>query len=150
MKKWIPKLPVFFVAIVFVLAGIDKLFHYSGFVTALGSYALLPQSFAPFVAMPLIGVEILVGLAIFSSRLRASALLAAATLLATFTVALTVNLFVLPGSICGCWFTVTLGTATEAHIAQNLFMLGLTLIGWWEEKELTTTVSIKTAREAVT
>jgi hypothetical protein len=44
-----------------------------------------------------------------------------------FTAALTINHFYAPKAICGCWFSVTLGTSTFSHIIMNLTLLGIAL-----------------------
>ncbi len=133
MSSAFQKAPTLLVALVFLYAGIDKAFHYDGFVNALESYAVLPRGLGPVLALPLILVEILTGFAIFVKAWRRPALATAAGLLVIFSIALTVNMLVNPEAICGCWFTVTVGKATGFHLAQNLVWLGLALIGWWEE-----------------
>jgi uncharacterized membrane protein YphA (DoxX/SURF4 family) len=127
------KLPILLVAVVFIYAGLDKIFHYDGFVNALASYSVMPEGLAPLVAMPLILVEIFTGLGIFLKRWRRPALATAVTLLSVFTVALAINLYVAPGSVCGCWFTITIGKSTGFHVAQNLVWLAIAALGWWEE-----------------
>lgn len=127
------KLPILLVAVVFIYAGVDKIFHYDGFVNALASYSVMPQGLAPLLAMPLILVEVFTGLGILLKRWRRPALATAMTLLSVFTVALVINLYVAPGSVCGCWFTITIGKSTGSHVAQNLLWLAMAALGWWEE-----------------
>lgn len=134
MKAHISRLPIYFVGIVLIAAGVDKVFHYEGFVQALGAYAIFPQVLAPYGAAPVILLELAVGVGLFVGPWRRPALVLAAGMLTVFTVALAVNYFLRPGSVCGCWFTVTLGKATGSHILQNLIWLSLILIGWWEER----------------
>ncbi|MCB1037730.1 MAG: hypothetical protein KDD47_28110, partial [Acidobacteria bacterium] len=61
---------------------------------------------------------------------RSRAALVGASTLAVFTVALVVNQFVAPGSVCGCWFSLTLAKSGSTHVALNLVLLGLALTVW--------------------
>lgn len=51
-----------------------------------------------------------------------------------FTAALIVNYVYAPESICGCWFSITLGTATLTHILMNLTLLGLAIFTWADRR----------------
>jgi uncharacterized membrane protein len=124
-----------FLAALFLYAGIDKAFHYGGFVKALGGYVVVPDGAERFFALPVILAELMVGAGLLLRPWRASAALAGAVLLAVFTVALAINQKVAPGAECGCWFTVTLGKATPSHIGQNLVLLGLALSIWLDERK---------------
>lgn len=119
-----------FLTLVFLYAGFDKVVHYDGFVNALGSYALVPSSLAAGLAPVIILLEILVGLGLLLSAWRSRAALVGAVTLAAFTVALVVNLIVAPGSVCGCWFSLTLAQSDGGHIALNLLLVGLALTLW--------------------
>lgn len=130
--KNIDRTIILVLATLFLFAGIDKIFHYSGFVKALGNYVLVPQGTAAWIAGPLIGIEIVVGAALLIPSWRRPAALVAFGLLVGFTAALTVNYFFGGRGICGCWFTVTLAEGTSLHIVQNLVMAGLALIVGWE------------------
>lgn len=126
MASWLDRCSRWFLAAVFVYAGVDKLFHYGGFLTALESSVLVPASAAAFLAMPLILIEILVGAGLVTRRWRRHAAAAAAGLLFVFTAALTANvLYAAPGTPCGCWFTLTLGESNRIHIALNVALLAL-------------------------
>ncbi|MEE8524037.1 MAG: MauE/DoxX family redox-associated membrane protein [Thermoanaerobaculia bacterium] len=121
-----------FLAAVFLFAGIDKAFHYDGFVNALRSYALIPELLAAPLAPAVILVELWVGLGLLLRSWRQRAALTGAAVLGVFTLALAVNQWVAPGSICGCWFTVTLAQSSGMHIVQNLVLFGLSLTVWWQ------------------
>lgn len=121
-----------FLALVFLYAGLDKAAHYDGFVNAIGSYALVPDWMAPGLAPMIIGLELIIGLGLLLPARRFQAALAGALTLAAFTSALAVNLVVAPGSVCGCWFSITLAQSDEAHIALNLILATLALTLWWE------------------
>jgi uncharacterized membrane protein len=129
---------LYFVAALFLYAGIDKAFHYGGFVNALGGYVLVPEGLERFLAAPLILAELLAGVGLLIKSWRSSAALLAVVLLAVFTIALAINQQLAPGVECGCWFTITLGKATASHIVQNLILLGLAFTIWLEERRTET------------
>ncbi|HWN42820.1 MAG TPA: MauE/DoxX family redox-associated membrane protein [Thermoanaerobaculia bacterium] len=132
--KTVRAISLVFLAALFLYAGVDKLFHYDGFVKALGGYVLVPEGLERHLALPVILAEILVGAGLLLKPWRAPASLLAAILLFVFTVALAVNQRYAPGVECGCWFTVTLGKATSSHILQNVLLLGLALSIWLDER----------------
>lgn len=41
--KHLDKAIIFFLAVIFLFSGIDKIFHYEGFVNALRNYVLVPR-----------------------------------------------------------------------------------------------------------
>jgi uncharacterized membrane protein YphA (DoxX/SURF4 family) len=128
--RWLSILSCGFLALVFVYAGIDKAVHYDGFLNALGTYAVIPAALAPGLGPVVILAELAIGLGLLWSSWRRRAALAGALLLAAFTFALAIQFFVAPGSVCGCWFSVTLAQSDGAHIALNLILLGLALTCW--------------------
>jgi uncharacterized membrane protein len=132
--KWIRLLSIGFLALLFLFTGIDKAFHYGGFVKALGGYVLVPDGAERFLALPVILCEILVGAGLLVRTWRAPAALLATVLLTLFTIALAVNQRYAPGVECGCWFTVTLGRASASHIVQDLILLGLAASIWLDER----------------
>jgi uncharacterized membrane protein YphA (DoxX/SURF4 family) len=134
--KQIALLSAVFLAVVFLFAGIDKVFHYDGFVNALASYAVVPTAVARFLALPVIFCELWVAVGLLVSPWRRRAALSAAVLLAIFTVALAVNLYVSPGSVCGCWFTITLGRSTRLHVLQNVVLLALAVSVWFDSRSV--------------
>lgn len=133
-------LSLVFLAVLFLFAGLDKLFHYGGFVKALGVYVLVPDGLERFLALPVILAELLAGAGLLIKVWRAPAALLAAVLLSAFTVALAVNQVYAPGAECGCWFTVTLGKATSSHILQNVLLLGLAVSIWLDERRAVPTL----------
>ena len=122
-------LGAWFLGTVLLLAATDKLLHLEGFYNAVGSYALVPSFLESALPLPIIFTEIALGATLFTSRWRRSAAWAAACLFGVFSIALTVNLFYAPGSVCGCWFTFGTNTPSTLHIAQDVAMLflGLTI-----------------------
>lgn len=123
-----------FLAVVFLYAGLDKLFHYGGFLSALRGYLLVPDGWEPGLAPSVILVELWLGCSLFSRPWRGRAAAAAAGVLSLFTLATAINARWAPGVECGCWFTLTLGESTASHILQNLVLLGLALSIWLDER----------------
>lgn len=127
---YVPTISAYFLAGVFLFTGADKLFHYQGFTNALGSYEIVPNGVAQYLALPLILSELWVGLGLVVKSWRRTAAVISAALLTAFTVALTFNYFHMPGIPCGCWFSITLGTANLNHILMNLTLFGLAIFVW--------------------
>lgn len=126
MVRLVDRLSRWFLGAVFLYSGADKLLHYGGFLTALESSVLVPSALAPYLALPVILLEILVGAGLLFRRTRRAAAATAAGLLAVFTAALVANLlYGPPGAPCGCWFTLTLGESNRLHVALNLALLAL-------------------------
>jgi len=130
MKK-IDRAILLLLALIFLFSGIDKLAHYEGFVNALRNYIVVPRGWAPYLAVPVIAVELLIGIGLFVRLWRRQAALTAAVMMAVFTAALGLNRLLGGRGICGCWFTITLARGDGMHVAQNLIMLGLALALWW-------------------
>lgn len=120
--------------LVFFYSGVDKVFHYEGFVNALRDYLLVPRGTAHLVAMPVILVELLIAISLLIKPWRRPAALTTAVCLLIFSTALAINHFYGDRGICGCWFTVTLAPSTTLHIAQNLVMATLALVLWSSEE----------------
>ena len=133
--KLIDKAIIAALTLLFIFAGIDKIFHFSGFVNALRNYVLVPSGTAGFLAVPVIAMEIFIGVGLLLKPWRRPAALAAAVMLVIFTVALWLNHTYGDRGVCGCWFTLTLAEGTNSHIAQNLLMAFLALSIWWEEPD---------------
>lgn len=132
--KPLDKAIILFLAVIFLFSGIDKIFHYEGFVNALRNYVLVPRGMAPYFSMPVIVVEIMIGLGLlFRSRRRVAALGAVATL-ALFSIALGLNHLYGERGICGCWFTITLAKGTAMHLVQNLIFASMAAMIWWDAR----------------
>ena len=71
--KVVRALSLVFLAALFLYAGIDKLFHYGGFVKALGGYVLVPDGLERHLALPVILAELLVGAGLLIKAWRAPA-----------------------------------------------------------------------------
>ncbi len=134
--RFIPYLSALFLSGVFLYGGIDKALHYDGFVNALTSYSAVPGALANLLAPVLILAELWIAVGLLWHRWRAAAAITAAGVLVLFTSALAANLGTPPGSLCGCWFTITLAKSTPIHLVQNLIFLGLALTVWRQAQEI--------------
>ena len=123
--------------IVFLAAGIDKIFHYEGFLNALRNYVVVPRGTASILGPAVIAAELLVGVGLLVPSWRRDAAIGAALLLALFTAATATNHLLGGRGICGCWFTVTLAEGTAAHVIQNLMFLVLAVLVFWDERTST-------------
>lgn len=130
--RYVPMASAWFLAALFLFTGSDKVFHYDGFVNALASYAVVPADLAPTLAPAVILIEILIGLGLVFRPWRPTSALVAAVTLGIFTLVLGANQIYAPGTVCGCWFTLTLAKSTGGHVALNLVLLGLALTVWLE------------------
>jgi uncharacterized membrane protein len=125
----------YFLALIFLFSGVDKLLHYNGFLNALRDYVLVPRGAAHLFAPPVILVELAVGIGLLWKPWRGVAALSAAVLLGLFAFLITINHLYGGRGICGCWFTVTLARGTVGHIGQNLLMMFLAASVWWELRQ---------------
>lgn len=132
--NWTHLISATFLAAIFLFSGIDKTLHYSGFVNALSSYAVVPGSLAATLAPAVILAELWIGAGLLLRPWRQTAAACGAVLLMIFTAALAINQIYAPGAVCGCWFTFTLAESTGAHIAQNLVLSGLSWTLWLQAR----------------
>lgn len=123
--------------LLFLGAGVDKIFHYEGFLNALRNYVLVPRGVAPILGPAVIAAELLAAVGLLVPRWRREGALSAAALLALFTAATSTNHLLGGRGICGCWFTVTLAQGTTAHVVQNFMFLVLALLVFWDERTST-------------
>ena len=134
MRKLNRAIP-FFLSLIFLFSGLDKLLHYNGFLNALRDYVLVPRGTAHLFALPVILVELAIGIGLLWKPWRGAAALSAAILLGLFAAVLTINHYYGGRGICGCWFTITLARGTVSHIGQNLLMMYLAASVWWELRQ---------------
>lgn len=123
----------YILGIIFIFAGIDKLLHYNMFLNALANYVIMPLVLIPYFALTLILSEIWIGIGLLIKKYRKNSSILSFFLLFVFTIALIINFIYKPGAICGCWFTITLGTVDTLHIIQNIIMISISLIIWLHE-----------------
>src|SRR4051812_38230635 len=84
MKK-IDRAILLLLAVIFLFSAVDKLLHYEGFVNALRSYVMVPRGWAPYLSVPVIAAELMIGVGLFVRSWRRPAALTAAIVLAIFT-----------------------------------------------------------------
>jgi uncharacterized membrane protein YphA (DoxX/SURF4 family) len=132
--KFIDRAMVLFLAAIFLFSSLDKVFHYDGFVNALRDYVLVPHGTAPFLAIPVICAELLIGVGLLLPPWRRQAALTAVFVLLAFTAAIGLNKLYGSNGICGCWFTITLAKSSEIHLLQNLLLTALAANIWWEQR----------------
>ena len=125
--SFLRELPRIVLVALFFFAAFDKVTHFRGFVTAVQSYKLLPDSVGFAAAAFFIMAEFAIAVGLLTRRWRRPACLAAVLLLTTFTV---VYMVARPAGVCGCWFTLTLSTGGTYHILQNLVFIGLAVLTW--------------------
>lgn len=124
-------LPRIILIALFTFAAIDKLLHFRGFVTAIHSYGVLPNSLEYSAAIFFLMAEFAIALGLLTNRWRRVASLSAILLLSVFTI---VYLAVNPAGVCGCWFTLTLNSGGYFHILQNLIFIALAILTWMDHK----------------
>ena len=127
MAKIVTVVSCWFLALVLVFAGVDKLFHYEGFTKVLAQILFLPDAIAENLAFAVILLEIGAGIGLLRSQWRRSAALCGAVLLSGFTAGLAITYWTGAISTCGSWFTLTLSRSTGQHIIQNLLLIALAL-----------------------
>ncbi len=124
-------------AAIFLFSGIDKIFHYQGFLNALFDYVLVPRGSTTTLAPLVIVSELMIGVGLLVAPWRRQAALAAGALLAIFSIAVAFNFFYGNRGICGCWFTITLAKSTEMHLLQNLLLTSLAFSLGWQRPAIT-------------
>lgn len=128
--SYVNTMSILFLVTVFLFTGIDKMFHYRGFLNAVRDYAMIPRGVAQYLAIPIIMLEIMVACGLLVKPMRRFAAGLAVAILLLFTTAISFNYIFGRRGICGCWFTITLAQGTKMHILQNLMMLGLAVMVW--------------------
>jgi uncharacterized membrane protein YhaH (DUF805 family) len=129
--SWFRELTRIVLIVLFAFAAADKLLHFGGFITAIGSYQILPARTERFAAIFIIMAEFAIALGLLTRRWRQAASLAAILLLTTFTA---VYLVADAEEVCGCWFTLTLNMGGPVHILQNLVFIGLSVLTWLDSQ----------------
>jgi len=120
-----PFIPVFALicrltlAIIFLYAGIEKIFNPGDFAVAIYNYRLLPDYVINFVAILLPWLEVIIAINLITGiNVRGSALLSAVLFL-TFATALTINLMQGLDISCGC-FGASSGNINWSYIVRDL------------------------------
>ncbi len=123
-----------FVAAFMALAGIDKLFHYPGFVNAINDYRILPIPLGKYLAPVLISLELGVGAGLCRRSWRRSAARLSTLLLVILTIAWSANKALGARGICGCWFSINMGN-DRVHLILNITLIFLSLLIWYGEAD---------------
>ena len=129
--KYIPIASTFFLGLIFMVTGVDKLVHYGQFLDALEHYVILPEGISKYIGLPVMLSEIWIGVGLFLKSTRKIALLGATAILAGFIVALTINYLTLSEANCGCLFFLQIGGATPLHIFYDIVLLSLAMYAWF-------------------
>ncbi|MCG8461734.1 MAG: hypothetical protein MI919_36085 [Holophagales bacterium] len=120
-------------AAVLAFAGIDKLLHYEGFLNALANYVLVPRGWAPYLALPVILLELGLAAGLLWRPIRGPAAVGTGLILLVFTAALGINHLYGDRGVCGCWFSFTLAEGTAQHILSNLLLVAMAASVAWTE-----------------
>lgn len=89
--------------VVFILAGVDKVFHPAVFAVSVDKYQLLPPALVPITAVALPWVELLAGIALVAGIGVEGAALVTFVLLAVFLAGMGINLARGRELDCGCF-----------------------------------------------
>jgi hypothetical protein len=118
-------------ALVFLVACVHKLVAPRAFVDALRGYALVPDSLAPWLAIPIVVAELCAGVGLLVPKLWHEATAAALALLVLYAAAMSVNLLRGRRDIdCGCAGGAARQTLSGWLVVRNLLLaaaLGATL-----------------------
>lgn len=126
--------------LVFLLYGVDKIFHPGDFARAIANYRLLPDELVNLLAVVLPWVECLVGLLLLSGQWVRSAALVSAFLLVVFVIAASITLVRGLDINCGC-FNADSGRKIGLRLlGEDLLFLAMSgvlilkatdRVGWW-------------------
>jgi hypothetical protein len=119
-----------FICLVLLYAVVDKLFHWSSFLTALTYYPFLPYEYRTIIAYPILLVEFTLFAGLMVPVTRAVALGGCTILFGLFTFVTYVLYRVSPGSECACFFSFGSTRADLLHVVQNIALTGLSLFLW--------------------
>lgn len=120
--------------VIFVVAGMNKILHYSLFIDRISSYGVVSMHLVPFLASPLILAEMWVGVGFFIGSCRKLAAISSSILLVLFGVVLSVAYLKGSNSACGCMLPFGSQTIGPVHIVQDLVLLLLSIVIWSNRK----------------
>jgi uncharacterized membrane protein YphA (DoxX/SURF4 family) len=106
-------------AIIFLYAGIEKIFNPGDFAAAIYNYRLLPDYAINFTAILLPWLEVIIALNLISGTNTRGAALLSALLFLTFAIALTFNLLRGLDISCGC-FGASSGNINWFYLVRDL------------------------------
>jgi uncharacterized membrane protein YphA (DoxX/SURF4 family) len=134
--KTVTALSAFFLGIVFIVAGVNKLFNYSLFVKEVSSHGILRMDIIRYLTFPLILAEIWTGLGLFVGQWRKAAAMSSTLLLMIFTIILFANYLSGSTTACGCLLPFESRSIGPLHIIRDLVLLGLSIFVWLNHKEV--------------
>lgn len=119
-----------FIGLVLLYAVVDKLFHWSAFLTALTYYPFLPYEYRTTIAYPVLILESGLAAGLILPSTRRAALIGCCGLFGLFAVVTYTLHSVNPESACGCFFSFGSTKADLLHVAQNITLTALSLFLW--------------------
>ncbi len=120
--------------LIFIVAGVNKMLHYSLFVDEISAYGVVPTQIVQYLASPLILAEIWVGVGLFIGCWRKLAAMFSSVLLVFFGLILSVGYLKGSSSACGCFLPIGSQTIEPVHIVQDLVFLGLSIVVWSKQR----------------
>lgn len=120
--------------VIFVVAGMNKILHYSLFIDRISAYGVVSTYLVPYLASSLILAEMWVGVGFFIGSCRKLAAISSSILIILFGVVLSVAYFKGSSSACGCMLPFGNQTIGPVYIVQNLVLLCLSSVIWSNQK----------------
>jgi hypothetical protein len=130
----IDALLVFLLSAVFLSTRISKAINFSDFRDGLASYVLLPK-FSPMLALPLILVEMWIGIGLIFQSSRKTAAIISSIVILLFTTVIGAEYLLGSETECGCGIPLLEGRINLQHLLQNLILLVASLVLWKTTKK---------------
>ncbi len=121
---------VFLIVFLLVYTGVSKLLDYEQFGTDLEKSPIIPTSLVPLITFALPISEILLALALLSTRWRKDAFLVSGFLFVLFTLYLCIILYAADYVPCSCGGVVA-QMSWEWHIVMNVFFILISFISYY-------------------
>jgi len=115
------------ISVIFIYAGIDKIFHPQGFAEAIFSHQILPDELINLTAVVLPWTELLLGLCLLFNIWAVGASVLAAGLMSLFISIITFNLIRGLDVGCGCFSTSATDTMNILTWLRDISILVLTV-----------------------
>jgi uncharacterized membrane protein YphA (DoxX/SURF4 family) len=129
------------ISILFILSGLSKALDPQSFSSMIIRYGIIDQELAPYIAIILPHLEMLVGLCLLLGfRIRPASLIGIG-MMTVFIIAVGVNLYKGENFECGCFDTGRFGLSFDDRIGpltiiRNLFLLGIFCVQFVAKKHL--------------
>jgi len=130
IEKYVIITSAYLVGVVFLLAGVNKILHYSLFVDKISTYSVIPSKLMHHLAFPLILAEIWVGVGLFIGPWRKLAAMTSSAFLFLFIFVLSIGYLSGVSASCSCMLPFGNQTIGLVHIIQDVFFLGLSILVW--------------------